>query len=595
MSRIHLLDDEAINQIAAGEVVDRPASVIKELMENAIDAGASTVRVDLSSDSREITRIRVVDNGSGMEAADACLAFTRHATSKLKSGRDLTHISTMGFRGEALASIAAISRVTLVTKARDSEEVAGTRVVIAGGEVLESTETGAPEGTSIAVEDIFFNTPARRKFLRSRQTELTHIYGVAEHLALANPEVSFRLFHNGKEKISARKAKDLRETIGYLRGSASARDLLPMKSQTPYMQISGYLAKPQTSQTNSHQIYIAVNRRPVTSSQIARAVRDGYGTLLPKNRFPVAYVGLTIDLAQVDVNVHPTKMEIRFSDEGAVTAAISSAVREALSGQDLSAEGEAPLSRPAPFPEQKDEKKEEIPSTPGVASTEVAYRPASQHFRLSATDTQLRLSEIPEEEEIRNLPEMEVLGQVDETYIIAKTRGNEELVVIDQHAAHERILYDQLCRRRDTEEGRSQELLVPVPVTLRPEQAAALAGALPLLKAEGFVLEEFGRETYAVRAVPMVLGKRMGTEILEDMISDLLAEDMRSANERQEKITSTIACRAAIKAGATLSREQMTRLLDQLSRTEHPYTCPHGRPTIVTYTRARLDLIFRRT
>lgn len=591
--RIRILDEETINQIAAGEVVERPASGVKELVENAVDAGAETVRIEISG-SGGIDRIRVVDDGTGMSRENVRLAFMRHATSKLRAIDDLHRIRSMGFRGEALASIAAVARVEVVTKPRGSGAVSATRLVISGGEVVEEGETGAPDGTSVAVEDLFFNTPARKKFLKSAQTELRHIYTIVEQMALAHPNISFRLLHNGREKIATQKKGKLLDAISALYGSDLARDLIPVRGRTAYMQVEGLISAPAHNRPNTAQILTSINHRQVSSAPIARAVREGYGTLLPKDRFPVAFLSLTVDTSLVDVNVHPTKREVRISREGELVREIASIIRESLKAARL-----IPQASPPPIPRHPHMPESGYTPSPGAWRVEApvrAYHPV--HREQSATDTQLRLTEkeVPGAARDALLPGMEVIGQLDATYIMvtSSSGSHEELVLVDQHAAHERVLYEQV--RATREQGvRSQELLVPVILTLRPKEAVAVREALHLLLAEGFVLEEFGKDSFAVRTVPVVLGKQVEPEVIEDLIADVIGDDLRSAADKKEAVTCIIACRGAIKAGAHMTREQMERLLAQLFLTDNPYTCPHGRPTMVSFSRERLDRMFRRS
>ncbi|HDR73413.1 MAG TPA: DNA mismatch repair endonuclease MutL [Methanoculleus sp.] len=591
--RIRILDEETVNQIAAGEVVERPASVVKELVENAIDAGAATVRIEIISGGGGIERMRIVDDGTGMSRENVRLAFLRHATSKLRAIDDLHRIRSMGFRGEALASIAAVARVEVVTKPRGSGAVPATRLVISGGEIVEDEETGAPDGTSVAVEDLFFNTPARKKFLKSTQTEVRHMYAIMEQIALAHPDLSFRLLHNGRERIATQTKGTLLDTISTLYGSDLARDLIPVDGRTAYMQVEGLIAAPAHTRPNTAQILISVNRRQISSATLARAVREGYGTLLPKDRFPVAFLSLTIDTGLVDVNVHPTKREVRISREADVVREIASVIRETLRSARLIPQASSPpVPGHAPVPESG--------YTPSAGAWQVAapvraYHPV--HREQSATDTQLRLTENTADETAETeQPGMEVIGQLDAAYIMVTSSSgdHEELILVDQHAAHERVLYEQVRAKR--ERGvRSQELLVPVILTLRPKEAAAVREALPLLLAEGFVLEEFGRDSFAVRTVPVVLGKQVEPEVIDDIIADVIGDELRSAANKKEGITCIIACRGAIKAGVHMTREQMARLLSQLFRTDNPSTCPHGRPTMVSFPRERLDGMFRRT
>ncbi|MBN1194939.1 MAG: DNA mismatch repair endonuclease MutL [Methanomicrobiaceae archaeon] len=599
---IRVLDEDAINKIAAGEVVERPASVVKELVENAIDAGASSVRVDIRTDTTGISRILVVDDGTGMEPDDARLAFLRHATSKITSGDDLQSIHTMGFRGEALASIAAVSRVTLVTKPNTTGALAGIQLVVDGGEIITDRETGAPGGTSITVEDLFATTPARKKFLKRKNTELAHIYAVMEQCALAHPDIAFRFMQDGTEKIRTPGQGGLLNAVIALYGGEISRALVPVFGKMPYMRIEGFVAKPSVSRPNTHQIAISVNERQISSPPLVRAVRAGFGTLLPKNRYPIVFLAITIDTALVDVNVHPAKKEIRLSREDDVVREVTAAVRMALAHEELIPEGHGPgkTSRPDPSVYRGES------AHKGVASPTTAYRAdqtkpgtaVSPHRAFTTTDSRLRLTEgrAVHEGGPNLMPEMEIFGQVDGTYILAarKNGDHEDLVLIDQHAAHERVLYEQVLAKRGRDLT-SQELLVPVVLTLRPKEAAAVRGARHMLMTEGFLIDDFGGDTFAVRTVPVVLGTQMPEGLIEDLVADLVAEHLKSADGRKERITTVIACRGAIKAGTVLSPEQMQRLLDQLARTENPWTCPHGRPTMVTFSRSVLDGMFHRT
>ncbi len=307
VSAIHILDQATVNQIAAGEVVERPASVVKELVENAIDAGARSIRIDISFSPKEILSIRIIDDGSGMSPADALLAFTPHATSKITRIEDLHRIRTLGFRGEALASIAAVSKVTLKTRLRNAGEVTGVQVIVEGGDIQETGETGTPEGTSVLVEDLFFNTPARKKFQKSKNTEIAHIHAILEGICLAHPEISFRLYTNQNEQLVTDRSPRILDTIARIYGSDVVKDLIPLNLSLPYMKISGYISRPSLLRKDATRIMIAINQRYVSSTILVGAVKEGYGTLLPKDRFPVAFLSLEIDTEMVDVNVHPEK------------------------------------------------------------------------------------------------------------------------------------------------------------------------------------------------------------------------------------------------------------------------------------------------
>ncbi|UUX92752.1 DNA mismatch repair endonuclease MutL [Methanoplanus endosymbiosus] len=699
--KIHLLDDDTINKIAAGEVVERPASVVKELVENSIDSGAKTIKIDIGSDSREIFRIRVSDDGCGMDRDSALLSVRRHATSKLSSAGDLITIGTMGFRGEALASIASVSRFTLITKENSRDSLKGTKIVIEGGKDNETSETGAPAGTSVLVENLFFNTPARKKFLKSRQTEFSHILKAVEQIALANPSVSILLTHNGKDKLFSGTSADFKEKIGHIYGSEAVKDLIKIEKTFPFMKVAGFCEKPSENSSTQQSVHISVNNRPIYSVPLSRAVKEGYGTLLPKNRYPIAYLSLIIDRNIVDVNVHPTKKEVRFSRETEIRRALRDSVSQALKGESLVYKKglsvfsfgkrskpeivyneEEPDYKPSAKPSVLScEKSEDLPSCTeeeshatyiretsgqgrrepdlfssyikeepesvyvkersavssrdfGIFSSYITEEPKSAtvseayddiissrdsgqkksqfsgfsitnpdneeryHPKFSATDRQLRLTEnfsYKNTGEFR-FPDMKIAGQFDSSYIVAFMSGSEgeELVLIDQHAAHERIIYDQIQANKMS--GKiSQELLVPVVLNLRASESEILKSGLTELEEEGFNIDEFGKDSFAIRSVPLVLGKRIGTEIIKDIISDIMDDGSSTFEEKKEKIASTVSCKAAIKAGTELSFEQMQKLVKQLSATENPYTCPHGRPAVITVSSKKLSKMFLRT
>lgn len=588
-TKIRALDPDTVSQIAAGEVVERPASVAKELLENAIDAGSTSIFIGISSDRAGIREIRVTDDGEGMTPEEAVLAFHPHATSKILDITDLSSIRTLGFRGEALASIAAVAEVTLVTRPRDSGALAGTRVVVRGGEVMEKSEVGAPEGTTVIVKDLFYNTPARRKFLKTRNTELAHIYEVVENLALAHGEVAFRVVHNGRERMATQRSGGLLNTIAGLYGADLAQTLIPVEGQLPFLRITGYTSRPSESRGNTSQISISINKRSISSRQITAAIREGYGTLLPKDRYPVAFLDLSLDTRLVDVNVHPTKREVRLSREREILTAVAAAVEEALARHDLTHEAPAEqqvLQQQIVTPEPEE------PERSVVAQPEAPYVAGLQEHSLS--DRQLRRTEsVSGGSGVENLlPAMVPIGQVAATYIVAEgTDGT--LYLVDQHAAHERILYEQVVEHRDATSG-SQELIMPVILSFPPKESAALRDLIPILADEGFVVEEFGRDTFAVRAVPVALDTLEEIEVVREMIADFFTDEFRTTPDRREAVTCIVACRGAVKAGAHLTPEQQVRLLAQLSRTETPWTCPHGRPTVIAFDKRRLDRMFRR-
>jgi len=587
---IRILDADTVSQISAGEVVERPASVVKELVETALDAGAGRIEVGINSRKGMITGIRVSDNGCGMSPADAELACVRHATSKIRTFGDLAFVHSLGFRGEALASIAAVSRLTLTTRKRGSS-LHGVWIVNDGGKVTGKGIAGCPEGTTVEVEEIFSHIPARRKFMRSLAAEMAYITGIMERTILSHPNVAFHVLHNRRVLMSG-PGGSLHETALHLFGTDVASALIPVSYSGAYIRVEGEISHPSLSRQNHYQVFLTVNCRPVQSKALALAVRDGYGTLLPSGRFPVAILDISMDPGLVDVNVHPTKREVRLGREAMVRTEISHAVKQALEGRDLTF----------------DARKTDIRSTQSTIPDEqisTGYRADDQipsgiaePARAIRTDTDRRLNQtelsLTGEGEIESpVPEIEFLGQLDDTYILACPKGGEDLILIDQHAAHERILYDQLeaARGRDPE---CQELIVPVALHLSPREAALLPSLMPVLEEPGFSLEEFGKGTVSVRAIPVVLGKHLNREGIREILAFILAGEAHTGPSDRDQVLKTIACRGAIKGGTPCTPDQCRMLISQLRRTPHPFSCPHGRPTMVTFKKKDLDSLFYR-
>ena len=608
---IHLLDASEAMKIAAGEVVERPASVVKELVENSLDAGATRVRIEVTSDPQRITRITVIDDGIGMNRADARLAFLPHATSKIRSLSDLAGTFSLGFRGEALASIAAVAQVTVVTRCRGEGCETATRVVARGGEILEVEDAGGPAGTTVVVEDLFFNTPARQKFLKSLPTELAQLTGALEALAISHPSVVLQFLQNGRQRLATRRGPDLLETVRAIFGDEVAGDLIPVTADHPLVRVAGYVSTPFSPRKTPSRILVSINGRPVFSRQILRAIRQGYGTLLPSHTYPTAFLDLRIDPSRVDVNVHPTKRHVRIGKELEILMVIADAVRESLSREDLTPPvrgGETAGARitPEPFPSHSPVRAHVgIPegSTAVQESSPVSARLTDRRLRqteLSTWASPSRFSVGPGPSglptgmagEESRVPDLEVIGQVGGTYILARTRGD-DLVLIDQHAAHERILYDQVAGQRDARHI-SQELLVPVILRESPREAALLRDMARLLEERGFLVEEFGRDTFLVRGIPSVLGRLDDASSIQDLLGDIFSGEVDTPEETAEQITRSIACKGAIKAGTACTPEQCQRLVAQLRLTGNPYTCPHGRPTMVSFSRSALDALFKR-
>ena len=589
---IRILDPATVNQIAAGEVVERPASVVKELVENAIDAGAHAIRIEMSSSSEEITRIRISDDGVGMSSTDAVLAFTPHATSKITRIDDLNDIRTLGFRGEALASIAAVSRVTLVTRPRGTA-LSATKVIVEGGKTVKVEESGAPEGTSVLVEDLFFNTPARKKFQKSRHTEIAHIHAILEGICLSHPEISFRLFSNQREQLVTDRTSHLPDTIARIYGSDVVRELIPVNLSLAFMQISGYTSRPSLARKDSSRMITSINHRYISSTVINMAIKEGYGTLLPKDLYPISFLSLEIDTRLVDVNVHPTKKQVRLSREKEIAQGVREAVNNALFSHDL-IPGVGTPSRVI-LGEIGEETVAEPGAPYGISPPSPQCIGETQHSGTVVTDRQLRQTELMTGiiSGGVKLPPMDVIGQIGGIYLLATTDTG-ELILIDQHAVHERILYEQVTSRTEGVH-RSQELIVPVLLHRTLKEASILRDLIPALAQEGFILEEFGKDTFLVRAIPVVLGKLDDTTTIDEMVNDLIGNDaVRGVNNR-ERIARVIACRGAIKAGTVCSIEQCKRLVQQIQYTKNPFTCPHGRPTMIRFSRAELDTMFKRT
>jgi DNA mismatch repair protein MutL len=597
---IRVLDQATVNQIAAGEVVERPASVVKELVENAIDAGAGLVRIDLTTTPAGIASVRATDDGRGMSPADALLAFTPHATSKISSITDLDRIVTLGFRGEALASIAAVARVTLITKPRDNSPEPGTRIVIAGGTITANTGIAAAGGTSILVEDLFFNTPARKKFQKSRNTELAHIHGLLEGIVLSHPKIAFRLYLNGIENLLTDRDATLPDTIARVYGAELARSLIPVESAGTLVQVSGFISRPAQSRRDHSRIRLSINQRYISSPAIINAIKEGYGTLLPKDRFPVAFLSLAVNTGLVDVNVHPTKKLVRISREPEILQEIRTIIHENLFRTDLIPDIGVPTQ------ELLGGNAEEIPAREIPApQSDTGYYPLAgaepgivsepTHTGTVMTDRQLRQTELgtgitPEQ---LLIPPLLVIGQFGGIYILATTDTG-ELVVIDQHAAHERILYEMVSMHGQ-EDQLLQELIVPVVIHRTARESALLRELLPALSDEGFIIEEFGRDTFLVRAIPVFLGKLEDLSLIDEIISDLTSPESGQRVDNRERITRIIACRGAIKAGTVCSQEQCQRVANQLRQTKNPFTCPHGRPTLIRFSKEDLDGMFKRT
>jgi DNA mismatch repair protein MutL len=588
MPPVRLLDPHTVNQIAAGEVVERPASVVKELVENSIDAGASRVEIELRDAGRSL--IRVVDDGVGMTAEDARSALQRHATSKISAADDLATVRTLGFRGEALPSIASVSRLTLSTADRD-----GLRHVmrVCGGDIAEPAGAAGPRGTEVSVEELFFNTPARLKFLKSDTTELGQAMDHVSRYAIAYPHVAFRMTHNGQLALETTGRGELLEAIADVWSRDIARSLARIDMTLGGMRLSGYVSPPHLTKPNRAFQYVFVNGRPVRTRNLTTAIDVAFRDLTPERRYPLLVLLIDIDPERVDVNVSPTKSEVKFQQEGHAFDAIRHALKNALMSHGMIPDASAiaaanealraatrpvidyrtPAATPEPF--------DLVSPDPFVASP-----PAEQPPLEPVTSRETPFASL--------LDGLRVIGQAMNTFIIAET--DHGVVVIDQHVAHERILYEYLCGLKGPSAIEKQRLLVPQTLHLDRRSAVLLREKLPELAEVGFELEPFGGESYVVRAAPAALRGKDPLRVLQDLVDELVeAAVTRKLVPTREQIWITSSCKMAVKAGDPLSMAEMERLIHDLALTENPYLCPHGRPITVTLSKDSLLRMFKRT
>ncbi|AGB04765.1 DNA mismatch repair protein MutL [Aciduliprofundum sp. MAR08-339] len=557
MPRIKVLPQPLVEKIAAGEVVERPASVVKELIENSIDAGANRIAVQIRGGG--IEEIRVTDNGEGMSREDALLAIKRHATSKISSEEDLNRISTLGFRGEALPSIAAVSKMTIITRRKD--EIVGTKLYVKGGELKYVEDTGAPQGTTVLVQNLFFNTPARRKFLKSEGAESRSIYSVVERYALAYENVQFKLTKDGREILNL-PPSDLRARISHLWDREIARDMIEIRKDGN-MRIIGLISQPYHTRRDKGKIITFINGRYVKSKMLEDAIIEGYGTMLFRDSYPHAVLKIQVPPEDVDVNVHPAKLFVKFKDEKKVKKEISSMIWEALTGVEH-------------IPTEQHE----------MRNVQVNLKVQPQRQLIFDVEEPKKAKRIEDYLlEMRTLP-VEVLGQVDGTYIILKSQ--EGLLIVDQHAAHERIRYERFLK--DVQRGKMQELLEPIVLHLERKDHDALLEMKDALREYGFEIENFGDESIIVRAVPPILT----SEDAKEAILEIAAMGPVAIDKRRDEILKLISCKGAIKAHQELSIFEMEKLISELFRCENPYTCPHGRPTIIKFKNEDLEKMFKR-
>ena len=588
MGKIQKLPESLIRLIAAGEVVERPASVLKELLENSLDAGAKRIHVDLWGAGRQ--RIRVSDDGHGMTPEDAQAALERHATSKLKTFDDLYALATFGFRGEALPSIAAVSRLELCTRTPDADT--GWRIALEGGRVVTSQAAGHPAGTTIDVQDLFFNTPARAKFLKRDSTERSHLLKVIQEIALAHPTVGFEATVDGKEALSLAQARDLKSRLFDLWGASLAERVVPMDVAIGPVKVRGYVNDiPAHHPTKSFQI-LFVNQRPVQQRMLVHAIYEAYHEWLPVGRHPVFALFIDIEPALVDVNAHPTKREVRFSDERAVYDVLFSKIRELFKkNSSIPVVSEPPFLKNHLYPQRV--------AMPSAVESQVALfaqAPSPVEDFIVADRAQYSeplTSALSHEARGRLNPEsLRIIGQFNRLYLLVEQE--DELLLIDQHAAAERVLYEKFLNSKEGVER--QRLLEPYLWHLTPAQAQVVDAALPDLEQLGFGLEAFGGGAFALKEWPAALPELKHAKKFLDLLIESLQQETANGEEhaRHERVAMA-ACRAAIKANDPLASEEMRHLLKELSACQRPMTCPHGRPTHIRLPLAELHRRFKRT
>ncbi len=640
MGNIVLLDDLTINKIAAGEVIERPANVVKELVENSLDAGATTVSIDIENGG--ITYIRITDNGKGIAPDDVEIAFERHATSKIRNANDLIKVSTMGFRGEALASIAAIAKVEMITKTKDND--LGTRIVVEGGKILSIEECGAPLGTSITIRELFFNTPVRYKFLKKDFTEGGYIEDTVSRIALVNPDVSFRMTNNKKEIIKTSGNGDVSAVVYNIYGKDIAQNLLDVDYEYEGIKITGVAGKPEIARSNRTNQLFYINGRYIKDKILSAATEEAYRTLVPHGKYGFCILNIHLNPELVDVNVHPAKLEVRFSEEGKVFKAVNGALRTALLKQDITRDAG----------DEEETEKVEVVNTetkqPSKGLFDIFRRPAENKSNIFTIDFKNKVEEDTEKyieennsnteeqlvdelfttktyesleknddenntyientektenkkveiyenisipEEKSDIPEYKILGAAFSTYILLEME--DDIYIIDQHAAHERVLYEKVKENFYKQGGKeAQMLLLPDIVELPKRDMHIVKDHMELFENAGFTLEEFGENTIKITGVPSICFEMDTKDLFMDILDGIDITNRTTKQDVEEKFIATVACKAAIKANMTLEEREIRGLLDQLLLLENPFTCPHGRPTAIRITKLEIEKKFGR-
>ena len=648
MGRIHVLSEAVANKIAAGEVVERPASVVKELLENSLDAGSTRIKIQVEAGGKKL--IHIIDNGCGMVRDDALLAFERHATSKIKNAEDLLSVATLGFRGEALPSIASVSRLRLETRA--PEESSGTIIEINGGKIFKVEEAGLPGGTSIAIRDLFFNTPARKKFLKSESTELSHIASLVTHYALAHPDKHFELHSATNAVLVAPPVQGHSERVYQVFGREILNQLIPLaavqpleriglpqpppwrrteenedteKSEPGELRVHGFISKPEIQKLNRNSIYVFVNGRLIRDRLIQHALTEAYRNIIPPTVYPVVLLFLELPSAEVDVNVHPSKTEVRFRQQTVTHDFVRDSVRAALMKarpvpQFTTEIGAHPTASPSLTPGSRPETSAAWRSlyAPAQAFSLQAPEPPPTTARFqfaggvsveaNAAVSLARAAEIvpedgcapaiPDEADAAtdlapSLSSLKPLGQIRESFILAV--NHEGLWIIDQHVAHERVLFEKILKQRAAQKADSQRLLMPMVLELTPAQQAIFAEISEELNQNGFEAEPFGSRSIAVKIAPAGVDAAQVEHMLQELLDQLSREDQALNMEKvRTRIAASIACHAAIKVNMPLEQNKMEWLIAELAKTECPMSCPHGRPVVLRYSLKDIQKAFKR-
>jgi len=607
--KIKQLDQITIDKIAAGEVIERPASVVKELVENSIDAGASSIIVSLKKSGKEL--IQVIDNGEGIAFEDLKIAVQRHTTSKITKLEDLYETNSYGFRGEALSSICSVSQMEL--KSRPKEQEIGGRLVCEGGQIIELYEIGMPHGTEINVRNLFYNVPARKKHLASDFAELGQIITILTKYALVHPEIKFTLENNNKKIFSYHKTSTIIERIAQVLDKDTAKSMVEVNYEEENLKITGATSKPSHTRASRTGIHIFVNNRPIVSERIATAIEEGYGTLLMVGRHPISIINIEIDPAEVDVNVHPTKKEVRFLNERKVANAVITAIANAFKNLTLTREYTEMVEMHEIVPEISDQgqieteekEEDEIPSTASRIKMEIHDEPTAIQASLDIgyEDKQESVTQVPGEPikiEVANAigilgakRGIKVIGQVNLKYIIAADDDN--IIIIDQHAAHERIMYEKIKNTLKSRKLQTQELLSPITIELSLADIARVQENIPFLNELGFDISYFGGKTFIVNAVPLILSRNATEKDLKDLLDELSSFSQKTLKETfGDELIKLTACHSAIRWGDALTKEQMVKLINELAAAENPYSCPHGRPTILVVPLKKLERRFGR-